>query len=158
MSAPTPSLPRCPADLDGDHTLADLVDAYARHVLVLAAARTGGHPVPADRLAAHTVAALVTGHVVVADLHVERWPVVRDGLAHGPGTTSWPLREGRVGLAGGAHGGSAGVLAVGRVALPREGSGLRAIRHGGEWRALSAPAADLAVVDLLAPLRVVVLA
>jgi hypothetical protein len=39
MSAPVPALPRRPADLAGDHTLAALVDAYARQVLVLAAPR-----------------------------------------------------------------------------------------------------------------------
>jgi len=41
--------------------------------------------VPVDRLAAHAVAALATGQAVVADLHDERWPILRDGLVHGAG-------------------------------------------------------------------------
>jgi hypothetical protein len=81
MSAPVPALPRRPADLAGDHTLAALVDAYARHVLALASARTAGRPAPTGR----ALAALALGQTVVADLHAERWPIVRDGLAHGAG-------------------------------------------------------------------------
>ena len=41
MSAPVPPLSRRPADVAGDHTLAVLADAYARHVLVVVSARTG---------------------------------------------------------------------------------------------------------------------
>jgi hypothetical protein len=85
MTAPVPALPQRPADLAGDHTLADLVDAYARHVPVLAAARTGGQPVPAVRLAAHAVAALAIGRAITDDLCGERAVIVRDALAHGAG-------------------------------------------------------------------------
>ena len=81
MSETVPPLPQRPADLDGDHTLAELVDAYARHVLVLAAARAGWRAVPADQLTGHALAALAIGQAVVADLQGERWPIVRDGLA-----------------------------------------------------------------------------
>ena len=85
MTAPVPALPQRPADLAGDHTLAELVDAYARHVLVLAAARAGADRVPADRLTAHALAALAIGAVITADLHGERAAIVRDALAHGAG-------------------------------------------------------------------------
>lgn len=81
MTAPLPALPRRPADLAGDHTLADLVDAYARHVLALAAARAAR--CPADP--GHVLAALAVGQAIAADLHGERWPIVRDSLARGVG-------------------------------------------------------------------------
>jgi hypothetical protein len=78
---PVPAMPQRPADLDGEHTLAVLVDAYARHVLALTIARAAGRPVDPD----HAVAALAIAAAMVVDLHDERWPIVRDGLAHGAG-------------------------------------------------------------------------
>lgn len=85
MSAPVPTLPCRPADLAGDHTLAELADAYARHLLVVTSVRAGGRPVTPDRTAAHAVAALALGRAIVADLHDEWWPIVRDALVHGAG-------------------------------------------------------------------------
>ena len=85
MSAPVPALPQRPADLAGNHTLADLVDAYHRHLVRLVAARGGGDRLAADQLAAHAVAALAIGQAVTDDLRGERATIVADALAHGAG-------------------------------------------------------------------------
>jgi hypothetical protein len=77
VSAPVPPLSRRPADVAGNHTLAVLADAHARHVLVVVSARTGRRPVDPP----HAVAALALWHAVIADLHAEHRPIVRDGLA-----------------------------------------------------------------------------
>ena len=79
----TPSMPQRPADVADDATLAELVDAYARHVLVLASARAGGQSVPADQLAAHAVAALATSVAITDDVRGERAAIVHDALVHG---------------------------------------------------------------------------
>jgi hypothetical protein len=72
-------------------TLAELIDAYARHLLALAAARAGARRVPADRLAARAVAALAIAQAITIDLHSERSAVVRDA----PGPRCRARRGGR---------------------------------------------------------------
>ena len=50
-------------------------------MLALAAARAAGRPADSG----HAVAAVAIGQAITDDLAVERWPIVRDGLAHGAG-------------------------------------------------------------------------
>jgi hypothetical protein len=81
MTAHVPALPRRSADLGGEHTLADLVDAYTRHLFVLAAARAARRPADPG----HALAALAIGRAITDDLQGERAAIVRDALAHGAG-------------------------------------------------------------------------
>ena len=66
-----------------DASLADLLDAYHRHVLLLAAARAGRRPLPPDQVVHHALAALTIAHAVIDDLGTERWPIISDALTHG---------------------------------------------------------------------------
>ena len=75
--------PERPDDLDPQVSPLLLLGVYQRHLLVLAAARSGSSPELPATTAARAVAALAIAHAVVADLSEERWPIVRDALVHG---------------------------------------------------------------------------
>jgi hypothetical protein len=73
-----------PGDEPGpDASLVDLLSTYHRHVLLLVAARTGRHPLPPEQVVHHALVALTIAHAVIDDLGTERWPIIRDALAHG---------------------------------------------------------------------------
>ena len=83
---PSPSLPDFPErpdDVPAEASAAAVPDAYERHLIVLAAARAGSPPLLPAWVVRHAVAALALSQTLVDALAGERWPIVRDGLAHG---------------------------------------------------------------------------
>lgn len=77
--------PERPVDLDPHVPPVALLDAYERHLVVLAAARAGRPAEPPPAIGARALAALAIAHAVIDDLAEERWPIVRDALVHGVG-------------------------------------------------------------------------
>ena len=76
-------VPDRPTDLDPGLSLVALLDRYHRHVLQLAAARADPSRASSAEVGERALAALTIAHAVVHDLFEERWPIVRDALAHG---------------------------------------------------------------------------
>jgi hypothetical protein len=82
--ASVPAFPTRPDQMPGA-TVAELLDAYQRHLYAVVRQRSGGAE-PAGLIARHVVAALALGQAIVDTFAEERWPLVRDGLAAGATT------------------------------------------------------------------------
>jgi hypothetical protein len=114
--AQIPEFPATPNEVPDEAAVDELLDAYERHLALAVGGRSRAAG-PDQLHARHAVAALVIATVIVEAFVAERWPLVRDALAHGTdaravgdalgglevsevaaGLTSWADREHRAGL------------------------------------------------------------
>ncbi|MDN5918311.1 MAG: hypothetical protein L0I76_24975 [Pseudonocardia sp.] len=84
MTYPRPEFPAEPADVPGPTSFPELATALGEHRGRLVGSRYGlGETLPAERVAAHAVAALATAHALAERVLWSRWTDAVDALTHG---------------------------------------------------------------------------